>query len=275
MNMIAKNAAAKCKDMDLKLWNNGNPPTPSTVAEFRQHFKIIASNSFAFNPAWAYEILKKAEEASSVEELAGELIYPQFECAANLALTNMIGKKRDKLFQELTRLRDDHERNNKGRVNCLQILWLIYDNCKYKVRGETVYNLGSLMGLRLNTRNPRECTPNMLRDFLFEWDRTLSRITTSIQDDVIYTCFSKQVSGIGFLNYDMKQFDRRAEHEKTYERLYQICRFNIEEWDAQQNQREMFNNDTGRSRTASPAAHANGHFVAMPVTRGRSTSSER
>ena len=273
MNMIAKNAAAKCKEMDMK-WNNGHAPTPSNVAEFRQYFKTMASNSFPFNPSWAYEVLEKAETAGSVEELAGELTYPQFECAANLVLTNMVNKKRDKLYQEVTRLRDEYERFKKGRVNCLQILWLIYDNCKYKVRGETVYNIDTLMNLKLGTRNPRECTVNMLRDFLYEWDKTLSRITTSIQDDVIYTCFNRQVSGIGFLHYDMKNFDRLPEVDKTYERLYQICRFNIEEWDTKQNQREMFNLDTGRSRSASPAVMNDG-MVAMPAMRGRSTSSQR
>jgi len=97
MNMIAKNAAAKCKEMDLK-WNGGNAPTPSNVAEFRQHFKIMASNCFPFNPTWAYEVLERAETASSVEELAGELTYPQFECAANLLLTNIVNKRRDKLY---------------------------------------------------------------------------------------------------------------------------------------------------------------------------------
>ena len=238
LNMIAKNAAAKCKEMELK-WNGGNVPTPSNVAEFRQHFKTLASNCFPFNPTWAHNVLERAETASSVDELAGELTYPQFECAANLALTNMANKSRDKLYQEVNRLRDEYERFKKGRVNCLQILWLIYDNCKYKVRGETVYNIDTLMNLKLGTRNPRECTPNMLRNFLYEWDKTLSRITTSVQDDVIYTCFSRQVSGICFLHYDIKQFDRLAESEKTYEKLYQICKFNIEEWDAKQNQREL------------------------------------
>ena len=130
-----------------------------------------------------------------------------------------------------------------------------------------MYNIDSLMNLKLGTRNPRECTPNMLRDFLYEWDKTLSRITTTVQDDVIYTCFSRQVMGIGFLHYDIKQFERMSEDKKTYEALYQICKFNIEEWDAKQNSREMFNGDTGRSRSASPAV-LDTHMNAMPATTG-------
>ena len=119
VNLIEKNAAAKCKDMDMK-WTKRSAPSPSNVGEFRQYFKTMASNCFPFSPTWAYEVLERAETASSVEELAGDLTYPQFECAANFVLTNIVDKRRGKLFQEVKRLSDEYERFKKGRVTCLR-----------------------------------------------------------------------------------------------------------------------------------------------------------
>ncbi len=131
---------------------------------------------------------------------------------------------------------------------------MIYDNCKYKAQGESVYNMNTVMGMRLGTSNPATCSHHKLRNFLFEWDQLMLRITTTVSDDVIYSCFYRQVSEIGFLEYDMKNFDRLPENDRTYSRLYQLCRYNIENIEAKESQRRRYHNDTGHSRPNSPGA---------------------
>ena len=252
---MVKAMNAKCKEMKMT-WNGGNPPHAGNVGEFKREIKDLAANSFPTGAQWAHDILVAVEKANSIEELKVEVLYPQFESALNICLTEMINKRRndngEKLFQEVARLKAEYERKEWGRINCLQLLWMIYDNCKYKAQGESVYNLNTVLAIRLGTSRPKECSHQQLRKFLFDWDRLMLTITTTVSDDVIYSCFYRQVSDIGFLEFDIRNFDRLPEADRTYDRLYQLCRYNIENIETKHSQRDRFHNDTGHSRPNSP-----------------------
>ena len=122
---IAKAMQAKCRDMKMT-WNHGNPPHAGNVVEFKREIKDLAANSFPSGTQWAYDLLLLVEKANSVEELKIDIVYPQFESALNICLTDMINKLHDargeKLFREVARLKAEYERKEWGRVNCLQLM---------------------------------------------------------------------------------------------------------------------------------------------------------
>ena len=250
---------AKCRDMKMT-WNNGYPPNSRNVVQFKREIKDLAANSFPTGQQWVYDLLTMVEKADSVEELRIPILYPQFECAFNICLSEIVNKRNtneaDRLFQEVARLKAEYERKQIGRLNSLQLLWLIYDNCKYRAQGEGVYNMNLVMNIRLGTGNPAGCSHTRLRKFLFDWDQLMLQITTTVPDDLIYTCFYRQVADVGFLSHDIRDFDRLPEADRNYDRLYKICRYNIEVIEAKENQRQHHSGDTGTSRPNSPGMPA-------------------
>ena len=281
---LRNNSAAKCFDIDLKFEGSHRPPNSKNIVAFRQWIKTHISNCFPTDPDWAYSEVARVEAANSIDELAGPCKYPQVECKLNMAVRSMIDKSGSedlKLVIAVRRLTDEYERFKRIRLNALQLLWMVYDNCKHRIRGETLYNLNDLMQVKLGTSHPESCSVDKLRDFLFRWDQTLTLITTTIEDDVRFTLFHQQVKDIGLIRHDMVNYRRLPEHEKTYERLYGYCLLVIDEHDAAMNQRRLHAGQhlTGSSRTASPGVVDDKGTVDVPgapgPTRGRSGSRGR
>ena len=282
---LRSNAAAKCFDIELKFNGSLRPPNANNIVPFRQWIKNHVSNCFPTDTEWAYKEVARAETANSIDELAGPCKYPQFECKLNMAVRKMIdhaGPEDQKLVIAVRRLTDEYERFRNSRLNSLQLLWLVYDNCKHRIRGETLFNLTDLMQVKLGTSHPESCSIEKLRDFLYRWDQTLSLITTTIEADTQFTLFHTQVKDIGLIKHDMINFRRLPEHEKTFERLYGYCLLVIEEHDAAANQRRLHagNNVTGSSRHASPGVPTenqteNGAPAAPGQVRRRSSSKGR
>ncbi|CAE8612313.1 unnamed protein product [Polarella glacialis] len=191
-------------------------PLPEHFKDWYYTFKQAASAAFPPDPDGACTWLKEAEHVdATLESLKDSGQYRQLDNRIGIILyESAIGILKRKLVQASERS-DREGYKLKGRQTQL----IIYSAYAIETRGQSLYQLGDLMAVKLHCSKPSDATPRDLEEFVLQRDQILDAMERQTED-VILVLFHKVVSPVLLIYRGIEDYDRMTLKDRTYDFLY-------------------------------------------------------
>ena len=235
--------------------------------------KEKVKEAYPCDPAGAMRWIKAVDTAKSADELQ-DVPYPELEIAVSKAMKKIIS--RDKIFHGKVTQMIEKSQQDDTNVTSRQIIWHMYHHLMPRQRGENMFDLQDLFAIGLGADSVN-CNVHELELFLMKWEHVVTGMSRPPDNDTKFTLFYGLIKKIKLLDFDMQGFERLPEHEKTFDRLFEICLSIINRHRAEKNQRNLHGKLKMQPFTvaAAPRSRSQGSYRSLRSNTGKSRSNSR
>ena len=245
--------ANKCANIELE-----KEPAPHELRDWIISTREIVSNAFSYDSPYAMSWVMSVENASAIEELDEECLYPILDNRSNAALRKCITSK--PIVAKISRLTEEAQVKRGTRLKSRQILFCLIEYlCPDEVGSQSI-RTNEL--LRLSLGRAAGSGEPQLEKFLDKWEGLLGGITAPIDHHVLQHVFFEQVRHSPCLMPDVQHWDRNPDVQ-NYDWIMRAARNAVSRWRTRYNVSEI----KERMYSRSPHADRNPNAAAPGVRR--------
>ena len=245
--------ANKCANIELE-----KEPAPHELRDWIISTREIVSNAFSYDSPYAMSWVMSVENASAIEELDEECLYPILDNRFNAALRKCITSK--PIVAKISRLTEEAQVKRGTRLKSRQILFCLIEYLRPDEVGSQSIRTNEL--LRLSLGRAAGSGEPQLEKFLDKWEGLLGGITAPIDHHVLQHVFFEQVRHSPCLMPDVQHWDRNPDVQ-NYDWIMRAARNAVSRWRTRYNVSEI----KERMYSRSPHADRNPNAAAPGVRR--------
>ena len=172
--------ANKCANIELE-----KEPAPHELRDWIVSTREIVSNAFSYDSPYAMSWVMSVENASTIEELDEECLYPILDNRFNAALRKCITSK--PIVAKISRLTEEAQVKRGRRLKSCQILFCLIEYLRPDEVGSQSFRTNEL--LRLSLGRAAGSGEPQLEKFLDKWEGLLGGITAPIDHHLLQHVF--------------------------------------------------------------------------------------